>query len=193
MKIIKRYLSLFIYGFVGLIIVSCLLCRFIQIKHSPQNSLALPTSVPERLVSMKGKLILKLFPGPPEYSSVENGDRADWCWILKLDETFFLKATTSAVAAPANTLDNINKWLHPDEILLVLEDHMKHFCQRYQNQEILSVGYLFHAHTIHHYTPILMDVKKLKVCGTKMGQQDITTANFKQYFTTQVEVQALDN
>ena len=111
---------------------------------------------------MKGKLILKLFPGPPEYSSIESGDRADYCWVLKLDEVSFLKAITTPVAEPADTLDNIKKRLHPDEILLVLDEYGENFCQQHQNQEILGVGHLFHAHTIHHYTPILMDVKELR-------------------------------
>ena len=168
----KRYLSLFIYGILGLlVIVACLLYQFFQIQFFPQNPLVLAIDAPERLISVKGKLILKLFPGPPEYSSIEDGDRVDHCWILKLDETSFLKVMTTPVVDPANILENIKKWPHSDEILLVLEDHMENFCQRYQNQEILSLGHLFHAHTIHHYTPILMNVKELKIDGTRTGQQ----------------------
>ena len=166
MKAIKIPIALFVTGLLGLVATMYFLYGRFSSKLSFQNPLALPKNASEKLVTLKGKLILKLFPGPPEYSSIEDGDRPDYCWILKLDQASFLKAITTPVAEPANTLDNLNKRSHADEILLVLEEYMENFCQRYQGQEIVSVGHLFHAHTIHHYTPILIDVKELKVCGT---------------------------
>lgn len=42
-------------------------------------------------VTLSGTWKLKVFPGPPEYSSIENGDREDLCWVLDLDKESFTK------------------------------------------------------------------------------------------------------
>jgi hypothetical protein len=159
----RKLFSYFFYSILGFIALSCFVYYFFLSERIPQNPLALRANAPEKLVSLKGCLTLKLFPGPPEYSSIEDGDREDYCWILKLDEASFLTAITTPVAEPANDLNRIVKRLHPDEVMLVLDEHLEEFCQKYQNCEIESLGYLFHAHTIHHCTPILIDVKELKL------------------------------
>lgn len=123
--------------------------------------LALPEDAPEKLVTLKGKLILRLFPGPPEYSSIEKGDRADYCWMLHVNEEFFKIATTTPVPEPCSDLKSIMEWSNHDEIYLSLEENMIDFCCDHESREITVQGYLFHAHTAHHHSPILMDVKKV--------------------------------
>jgi len=123
--------------------------------------LKLPEDAPEKLVTLKGKLVLRLFPGPPEYTSIEKGDRADYCWMLHVNEEFFKIATTTPVSEPCSDLKSIMEWSNHDEIYLSLEETMTDFCCDHESKEITVQGYLFHAHTAHHYSPILMDVKKV--------------------------------
>lgn len=123
--------------------------------------LRLLEDAPEKLITLKGKLILRLFPGPPEYTSIEKGDRADYCWMLHVNEEFFKIATAIPVPEPCSDLKSIMEWSNHDEIYLSLEENMIDFCCDHESNEITVQGYLFHAHTSHHYSPILMNVKKM--------------------------------
>jgi hypothetical protein len=123
--------------------------------------LQLAENTPEKLIVLKGKLILRLFPGPPEYTSIEKGDRADYCWMLHLTDESFRIATSTPVGEPCSDLKSILNWSNYNELHLGLEEDMNDFCCDHESKEITVQGVLFHAHTAHHYAPILMDVKKI--------------------------------
>ena len=125
------------------------------------NPLALSDNQKEIFVTLQGRLILKLFPGPPEYSSIKDGDRKDYCWVLQLDKKSFEIAKTTPVGEPAQDLDYIMQRTNPDEVCLAVDANMFDFCNDYKEQKVICEGYLFHAHTAHHYTPILMDLRKI--------------------------------
>ena len=111
----------------------------------------------EPLITLTGKLRLKLFPGPPEYSSIKDGDRADHCWIVELDDPSFLFALNTPYNELSHDLSDI--LYRKDAYMLTLclnEDHVS-LCQQYKDQNVAVRGVLFHAHTAHHYTPILLD------------------------------------
>jgi len=132
-----------------------------DLEYDEKNPLKLPQDVPEQLVILRGQLVLKLFAGPPEYTSIEGGDRADYCLMLKLDKTSFNIAITTPVPEPADDLSHILEWSNHDEIDLLVDEDMQDYLYKNINKFIAVEGYLFHAHTAHHYTPILMDVRKL--------------------------------
>jgi hypothetical protein len=134
-----------------------------ELSNETENEpfLQLPEDTPEKLVVLKGKLILRLFPGPPEYTSIEKGDRADYCWMLLLNAESFRIATSTPVGEPYSDLKSILNWSNHNEVHLGLEEDMNDFCCGHEDKEVTAQGYLFHAHTAHHYSPILMDVKKL--------------------------------
>lgn len=164
---IKLYVAC---GSFGLIAISFIALYCFPMRFCQKNSLALSEGGKEMLVTLSGKLDLKLFPGPPEYSSIEEGDRADYCWILQLDRPSFEIATTTPVVEPANDLNHILQKAHQNEILLSMDEDLENRCREYLEQEIVCVGLLFHAHTTHHYTPILMEVKNVMRNGTLVGQ-----------------------
>jgi hypothetical protein len=110
---------------------------------------------------------IKLFPGPPEYASVKKGDRADYCWILELDEDSYLFAAQASVNKDfALDVDTILKRANAKEVMLSLEEEMKQLYQGYLGKSVSVEGYLFHAHTAHHYTLMLLDVKQITVTST---------------------------
>jgi hypothetical protein len=158
---IKIFLIIFIFS-VG---------YYISVSISRRTPLVLPENKSEKLVLLKGKLIVKLVPGPPEYSSIKDGDSEEYCWILKLDKSSFKITLKTPVYEPANSLKNIMKHSKPNQISLCLDVKEKKNCQEYINQDIECEGYLFHAHNIHHRTPILMDVRKIYKNGTLVGQR----------------------
>ena len=116
----------------------------------------------EPLITLTGKLGLKQFPGPPEYSSIEDGDRADYCWILELDKASFLLALNTPVKELNLDVKDILKWSNPSEVMLVLDKEKESFCRDLEHQQVCVNGHLFHAHTAHHYTPMLLDVKNVQ-------------------------------
>lgn len=178
MKIIKHYSKLIKLLLIIFILIS--IGCYVGISFSRKAPLMLSEHEPERLVLLKGKLIVKSVPGPPEYSSIKDGDREEYCWILNLDKSSFKIAIKTRVGEPANSIKNIMSHSNPNQISLCLDEIERNFCQKYINQDIECEGYLFHAHNIHHRTPILMDVRKIYKNGTLVGQQYPKTINFSQ-------------
>jgi len=157
---IKSHILKPICSVLFLIAVSCGVYFFFSVQKKT-NPLELPLGAPEPLISLKGKLILKLFPGPPEYSSIEGGDRADYCWVLQLDSLSLHLALTTPVAEPASTLADLKNRSNHGEVILALDEDLENFCKEHRDQPITVEGQLFHAHTAHHYSPMLVDVKKI--------------------------------
>jgi hypothetical protein len=91
----------------------------------------------EKQVSMRGKLVLKILPGAPEYSSIEEGDAAIACWLLRLESS-------------------------KEEIALCLSDDLRDFCNKHIGKQISVEGVLFPAHTTHHPTRVLIDVQRME-------------------------------
>jgi len=112
---------------------------------------------PEKAISLRGKLTFRLYPGPPEYGSVENGDYPEYGWFLQMDRPSFQIASTTLLPglalSPADIMSHSN-WYEVQLGLLSSDD----FCCKHVNQDVVVEGYLFHAHTGHHHAPFLMDV-----------------------------------
>lgn len=110
-------------------------------------------------ITLSGILQLKVFPEPPEYSSIENGDRGDSCWVLELDKESFILAL-SAPVQPELALDfkDILKWPNASEVFLFPDYNVDESFRSKNGHHISISGYLFHAHTAHHYTPMLLTV-----------------------------------
>lgn len=111
-------------------------------------------------VTLSGILKLKVFPGPPEYSSIENGDRADFCWVLDLDKESFILALSTPVQELDLDFKDIIKWPNASEIVLFPDQNVDEGFRNMNGQHISISGYLFHAHTAHHYSPMLLTVPK---------------------------------
>jgi hypothetical protein len=105
-------------------------------------------------VTLNGTIVEKIFPGPPEFESIEKGDRPDTHWILKLSEP---------VCVNGDPKDEINSETETNIKaiqLIVQEDdnQYKHLLSR----KVVVTGTLFHAHTGYHRTRVLMEVISLR-------------------------------
>ncbi len=73
-------------------------------------------------------------------------------------------AITLPVADPLDDSQPIKEWstlTDSTEIILNLAEGMEGTCTASDSQRVTVEGYLFHAHTAHHHTTILMDVRHI--------------------------------
>ncbi|MBI5492901.1 MAG: DUF4431 domain-containing protein [Deltaproteobacteria bacterium] len=105
-------------------------------------------------VRLIGTIIRKTFPGPPNYESIEKGDEPETFWILKLKRPVCVKGRPDD-ELNSETEKNI-KNLH-----LVLDNEMYARYKHLVLKNVIAEGTLFHAHTAHHRTKVLMTVKRL--------------------------------
>jgi len=106
-------------------------------------------------VQVTGTLDKMVVSGSPKYQRVRKGAMAETIWILTLDK---------AVCVTGNT-DDINEAERGvTDLQLALKQN--HFAQlrrmRGRKIHVTATGKLFHAHTAHHRTKVLLDVKELE-------------------------------
>lgn len=99
----------------------------------------------EKQVCMQGELIFKIFPGEPEYSSIEEGDAAVPCFLLRIEPS-------------------------KEEITLCLSEALRNFYDKHIGKQVTVEGALFPAHTTHHPTRVLIDVQKMGLNSAKIAK-----------------------
>lgn len=136
---------------------------FLNLRFAPKEigPSQQPYNSPGPSITLTGKLQLKLFPGPPEYSSIDDGDRADYCWVLELDPPSFLLALNTPVDELRLDLSDILRRSNANEVMLTIDEDVRDLCRQCEYRQVAVKGLLFHAHTAHHYTPMLIDVQQL--------------------------------
>jgi len=107
------------------------------------------------VVKISGKIYEKVFPGPPNYESVEKGDRRENYWILKLDAPVCVAITSQE--------ESWIKFIKKDikEIMLVLRGDMHKKFGHLMQKRVFVTGTLWEAHTAHHRTPVLITVEDI--------------------------------
>lgn len=123
--------------------------------------LELPEGSSPITVTLQGFLKLKLYPGPPNYESIENGDYPERCWVLEMDSKSFDIASHTLVLEPALSMMDIMSTSNPSEVQLGLETNMREFCENHVNQIVTIQGSLLHAILAHHHAPFLMSVQSI--------------------------------
>lgn len=112
---------------------------------------------PER-VELTGTVKRHVFPGPPNYTDVKKGDAAEPAWVLHSPQP--VKVVPKA-GKPGET-DEMNTPETASDFQLVLDsDQLKKY-RALLGKKVTATGTLFHAHTGHHHTAVLMSVTALK-------------------------------
>lgn len=125
---------------------------------SYQLHLAEIKQIPEDVVSLNGVLHFKVFPGPPNYDCVEDGDYPEGCWVLKLDNQ------SKEILTLLMSLSCSSK---SDEITIEVDKQFKEHLEQYVNAEVTCVGNLHHAETAHHHTPLLLRSSKISLNASR--------------------------
>ncbi len=106
------------------------------------------------VVTLKGTLARKTFPGPPNYESIRKGDRPETYWLVELAKPICVNE------------DQEDKELGPAykdirAIQLVVEPEVYKTHVELIGKYVLVTGTLFGAISGHHHTPVLLSVKTL--------------------------------
>jgi hypothetical protein len=120
------------------------------------ESLVLPSDEPEHLVAMTGKLYLEIINNNPDFGEIENGGYPIYCWMIKLDPHSFEVACCTPVRACFQTPASIRANKRGDELWLTGDLDRQWLCE-HVDQTVTVQGYLWHAHTAHHHTPVMLD------------------------------------
>ncbi len=107
-------------------------------------------------VSLTGTLTSRVFAGPPNYESVKRGDRKETAIILTL-------ASPTCTSTTNNTSDSFDvpeTDIRELQLVLTKPSHWK-AVKRLVGKPVVITGTLFHAHTGHHRTKVLIQVTEL--------------------------------
>lgn len=135
--------------------------KYVDARPYDSTVLELPEGAPEILVKLQGKLYMMLFPGPPEYLSVECGDVPEYGWFLTLDEKSFQIASSTPVAPYGNSMEYMMESPNWFKVQLSFSDELEKRFYHNVEKAVTVEGYLFHAMTGHHHAPFLMNVQSV--------------------------------
>lgn len=106
------------------------------------------------LVTLRGVLVRKAFPGPSNYQSVHNRDRPETYWLIKLAEPICV------VEDPREPdLNSAHQGIRVVQLVVepnIYKEDAALVCKR-----VVATGTLFGAISGHHHTPVLLSVKTL--------------------------------
>ena len=108
------------------------------------------------VVELKGKLIIKTFFGPPNFGENPETDSKERSWILSLTTPINVRAKTEDDPILFPSVENVR------ELQLVLPEPHRELI----GKKIIVRGTLFHAHTGHHHTDVLMMVQSISSSET---------------------------
>jgi Domain of unknown function (DUF4431) len=99
------------------------------------------------VVQLIGTINKKTFPGPPNFESVEKGDRPETYWVLQLPDR-----VCTQPSADNDAENNVTA------LQLILTEKQYNLYRKFLGRRVNVTGKLSHAQTGHHHTPVLMEV-----------------------------------
>ena len=106
-------------------------------------------------VQLTGRIVIRTFPGPPNYESIKEGDKPERPWFLRLSNPICMKADKDNEFNLAEAkVSDIHLVLHPEQFRK-LRTIMK-------KGPVTLSGTLFHSFNAHHHAPVLMRVTGIK-------------------------------
>lgn len=106
-------------------------------------------------VNLKGKITRKSFAGPPNYENAKKGDTPEPYWILHLIRPI-------CVNADDKIIDGEKREKNVSKIQLVLTEEQYVKYKGLLGKPVEVSGKLWHAHTGHHHTNVLLTVSEIK-------------------------------
>ncbi len=108
------------------------------------------------VVTLRGRLVSRVYPGPPNLESTKAGDEPEHVLILALPRSVCVHGDS---AAQLNT--ETERGLREMQ-LVIDQDSLWAAVRRLGRRSVLVTGTLFHAGTAHHHTRVLITVTKLE-------------------------------
>jgi hypothetical protein len=107
------------------------------------------------VVTLRGTLVRKMFPGPPNYESISKGDKPETSWFLDL---------SAAVCVNEDRLEpDLNQAQDGvRKIQLVLQFDQYQRYKKLMGRNVIAAGTLFQEITAHHHAPLLLTIRTLE-------------------------------
>lgn len=150
-------LNLFIFLVVAMSISACGLQVNAQKKQeAPESQKKEWVDYEPAVVELKGKLVVKTYFGPPNYGENPKTDSREKGWIVSLDKPINVRGKTGPDADyESDSVENVREL---QLVLLVPHKGLK-------GRKVIVKGTLFHAHTGHHHTDVLMQVQSISLAA----------------------------
>ncbi len=103
------------------------------------------------VVSLRGTLISRTFPGPPNYESIRKGDRPERVLLLLLDEP---------VCVDGDPGSELNQKTELGAVLIQVGPPDSGW--KFVGRRVLITGTLMLRHTGHHRTAVLLNLKEVR-------------------------------
>ena len=110
-------------------------------------------SEPDNSLSFTGKLVDRVFPGPPNYRSVAKGDAPERTLILEMSASICI-TDGGQMADPKRKFDTIHLYA-PNDLAPILAAA--------KGRVVTVTGSGFPEHTGHHHAPLVLEVKEITV------------------------------
>ena len=104
------------------------------------------------VVSLDGELQSRVFPGPPNYASIARGDYPENVLILALDREICVAGD------PSSSRNSQSHYGLLEVQLVVPKDQARYLV----GKRVRASGTLFGAHSGHHRTPIVLEVRSIR-------------------------------
>lgn len=124
----------------------------------------------DQIVTLSGVTSFKVFPGPPNYESIADGDIREGAIFLTLDKSIDVTASPNAPYFRRDERENNVKILH------VANNDDKYWPLLRSGHHIKITGTLFHRLTGHHRTRVLINVIKVDPFEMKKNESKVSSA-----------------
>jgi hypothetical protein len=106
-----------------------------------------------QVVELSGTIHEQDFPRPPNYESIAAGDARETSWILHLDKVICVSGD------PNDALNQAEKNIGEIQLVIASEQYKKY--KILLLKPVTVRGTIFHSHTVHHHTRILLNVEQI--------------------------------
>lgn len=124
-----------------------------QKQEAPDNQEKVWVDYEPAVVELEGNLSIRTFFGPPNFGENPETDSKERTWIVSLSKSINVRGRADSDLGLNAAVEDVL------ELQLVLREPRKELI----GKKVIVKGTLFHAHTGHHHTDVLMDVQSIRL------------------------------
>ena len=145
-------------------IATLLLIAFANLSFAVSTTESIKVRYEPHLVTLTGVLELVIFPGPPNYQSVAEGDEPESTLVLRLDFPMDVQGNTLLPGEDREGMLNISSHTNITIVHVVCPpDTPAGYWSRKTPARVIVHGTLMEGHTAHHHTKVVLFSKSIEV------------------------------
>ncbi len=111
-------------------------------------------------ISLKGKIEIQTFPGPPNYESIKNGDSIEKCWFLKLEKPIDVLSISKEERDRDDPVFNV-------KIVQIAIQNDLLWSKIKKGEKVRLKGTLYSRQNGHHHSRVLINADSLEVLNNE--------------------------